>query len=59
MGAAHFLTRTIERVSAEMSLHAPAYNMKRVISCSVQKRLRRPCGREARAARESLQYVRL
>jgi hypothetical protein len=31
MGATHFLTRTIERVSAEMSLHVLAYNMKRVI----------------------------
>ena len=31
MGATHFLTRTIERVSTEMSLHVLAYNMKRVI----------------------------
>jgi transposase len=31
MGAPHFLTRTIERVSTEMSLHVLAYNMKRVI----------------------------
>jgi hypothetical protein len=31
MGAAHFLTRTIERVSTEMSLHVLAYNIKRVI----------------------------
>ncbi len=31
MGANHFLTRTIERVSTEMSLHVLAYNMKRVI----------------------------
>ena len=31
MGATHFLTRTIERVSTEMSLHVFAYNMKRVI----------------------------
>jgi hypothetical protein len=30
-GATHFLTRTIERVSTEMSLHVLAYNMKRVI----------------------------
>src|ERR1700686_3692191 len=30
MGATHFLTRTIERVSTEMSLHVLAYNMKRV-----------------------------
>jgi len=30
MGATHFLTRTIERVSTEMSLHVLAYNIKRV-----------------------------
>ena len=31
MGATHFLTRTLDRVGTEMSLHALAYNMKRVI----------------------------
>jgi hypothetical protein len=31
MGVTHFLTRTIERVSTEMSLHVLAYDMKRVI----------------------------
>jgi hypothetical protein len=31
MGATHFLMRTIERVSTEMSLHVLAYNMKRLI----------------------------
>jgi hypothetical protein len=31
MRATHFLTRTIERVGTEMSLHVLAYNMKRVI----------------------------
>lgn len=31
MGATHFLTRTIERVSAQMSFHVLAYDMKRVI----------------------------
>lgn len=31
MGATHFLTRTIERVGAEMSLHVLAYNIKRMI----------------------------
>ena len=31
MGATHFLTRTLGRVSTEMSLHVLAYNMKRVI----------------------------
>ena len=44
MGATHFLTRTIERVSTEMSVHVLAYNMKRVIklvgSATVTKALR-------------------
>jgi len=31
MGATHFLTRTLDRVSTEMSLHVLAYNLKRVI----------------------------
>jgi transposase len=31
MGSAHFLTRTMERVSTEMSLHVLAYNMKRMM----------------------------
>ncbi len=32
MGATHFLTKTLPRVSAEMSLHVLAYNMKRVMN---------------------------
>ena len=32
MGATHFLTKTLKRVSTEMSLHVLAYNMKRVIA---------------------------
>jgi transposase len=32
MGATHFLTRTLKRVSAEMSLQVLAYNMKRVLA---------------------------
>ena len=32
MGATHFLTRKLKRVSTEMSLHVLAYNMKRVIA---------------------------
>jgi transposase len=32
MGATHFLTRTLKRVSTEMSLHVLAYNIKRVIT---------------------------
>ena len=31
MGATHFLTRTLEHVRTEMSLHVLAYNMKRVL----------------------------
>ena len=32
MGSTHFLTKTIGRVSTEMSLHVLAYNLKRVMS---------------------------
>ena len=32
MGATHFLTRTLDRVSTEMSLHVLAYNFKRVLN---------------------------
>ncbi len=32
MGAMHFQTRTIPRVSTEMSLHVLAYNLRRVIN---------------------------
>ena len=32
VGATHFLTRTLDRVSTEMSLHVLAYNFKRVLS---------------------------
>src|SRR5512140_210907 len=31
MGSAHFLTKTLEHVSTEMSLHVLAYNLKRLI----------------------------
>jgi len=31
MGATHFQTRGLEKVSTEMSLHVLAYNLKRVI----------------------------
>jgi transposase len=31
MGSAHFLTRTLKRVSTEMSLHVLAYNLKRLM----------------------------
>ena len=39
MGAAHFLTRTLDRVSTEMSLHVLAYNLKRVIQIMGSKQL--------------------
>ena len=32
MGATHFLTRTLDRVSTEMSLHVLAYNLKRALN---------------------------
>ena len=32
MGSTHFLTRTLEKVRTEMSLHVLAYNLKRMIS---------------------------
>lgn len=32
MGSTHFQMKTIRRVSAEMSLHVLAYNLKRVIN---------------------------
>lgn len=32
MGSTHFLTRTLEKVRTEMSLHVLAYNVKRVIA---------------------------
>jgi hypothetical protein len=32
MGATHFLTRTLTKVSTEMSLHVLAYNFKRMLS---------------------------
>jgi transposase len=31
MGATHFRTKTLDRVSTEMSLHILAYNFKRVM----------------------------
>jgi len=34
MGSTHFLTRTLPRVSAEMSLHVLAYNLKRMLAIS-------------------------
>ena len=32
MGSAHFLMKTLKHVSAEMSLHVLAYNLKRLIN---------------------------
>lgn len=32
MGSTHFLTKTLSRVSTEMSLHVLAYNLKRLMS---------------------------
>lgn len=32
MGYTHFLTKTLDRVSTEMSLHVLAYNLKRLMA---------------------------
>ena len=32
MGSTHFLTKTLDQVSTEMSLHVLAYNMKRMMN---------------------------
>ena len=32
MGSTHFLTKTLDRVSTEMSLHVLAYNLKRMMA---------------------------
>ena len=39
MGATHFLTRTLPRVSTEMSLHVLAYNLTRLLSIFGTKRV--------------------
>ena len=39
MGSTHFLTKTLPRVRAEMSLHVLAYNMKRAINLIGTERL--------------------
>src|SRR5271156_591076 len=39
MGVTHFLTRTLDKVRTEMSLHVLAYNLKRMIGSSVYDRL--------------------
>jgi hypothetical protein len=41
MGATHFLTKTLPRVSTEMSLHVLAYNMKRMMQIFGAKDLMR------------------
>lgn len=39
MGSTHFLTKTLPRVSAEMSLHVLAYNMKRLLKIIGQQQM--------------------
>jgi hypothetical protein len=39
MGSTHFLTKTLDRVSTEMSLHVLTYNMKRVMNIIGTQRL--------------------
>lgn len=47
MGAAHFQTKILPRVSTEMSLHVLAYNLKRVINIlgarPLMAAIRSPC----------------
>jgi hypothetical protein len=52
MGATHFLTRTLPRVSTEMSLHVLAYNLKRVMKIrGIRELIKaiRACGPELRS----------
>jgi hypothetical protein len=44
MGSTHFLTKTLDRVSTEMSLHVLAYNMKRMINIMGTKPLMEAIG---------------
>lgn len=39
MGSEHFLTKKLENVGTEMSLHVLAYNMKRVVNLIGTKQL--------------------
>ena len=39
MGSTHFLTKTLDRVSTEMSLHVLAYNLKRMMAMYGVRRL--------------------
>ena len=44
MGSTHFLTKTLDRVSTEMSLHVLAYNMKRMMNIMGTKPLMEAMG---------------
>ena len=44
MGSTHFLTKTLDRVSTEMSLHVLAYNMKRMMNIMGTKPLMEAIG---------------
>jgi transposase len=48
MGSTHFLTKTLPRVSTEMSLHVLAYNLKRMMSIFGLRRSERESSRLAR-----------
>nr|USU34552.1 hypothetical protein NG677_09060 [Methylobacterium sp. OTU13CASTA1] len=39
MGATHFLTKTLPRVSTEMALQVPAYNLTRVLDIMGSRKL--------------------
>ena len=57
MGSAHFLTKTLEKVRTEMSLHVLAYNMKRMMA-DLRRRTapRGDAGVLARFNRSALNY---
>jgi transposase len=44
MGSTHFLTKTLPKVSTEMSLHVLAYNFKRMLSILGSQALIRAMG---------------
>jgi len=57
MGSTHFLTKTLPRVSTEMSLHVLAYNLKRMMSISVSQGYLRRSGRKSAACWPASSYM--
>ena len=59
MGSTHFLTKTLDRVSTEMSLHVLAYNMKRAINLLGVKQLSRRSNKIVRVRKIICNYANL